>query len=467
MEPVKRTVLVLSVLAAVAVAAAIYQAAARQRAYRSIIARGDTALRDDQPFAAMEAYSGAIALRPDSMLAYLRRGETYQRRGDTGDLDLAARDFRKAASLDPTATRPLEELGDVLYQLRQYGGAAEAFDRAAKIDDRSARLSHKLALAHYREGDLDAAMSTANQALRLDEKLADAHYLLGLCFREKGRPAEALAALEKAAALAPGSIPVREELADLYGSLDRQPDALVQLQLLAGLDRAHVERQVALGLAQARAHRWELAVLTLSGALDRAPDSPVIYGALGRVWLESAQARGDRAELTKAREALERIVSSQDATSEIVGLYGRTLLQEGDTERAEQTLHDAVNRYPIDPNALLQYAIAAERQNHFGTARGALIQYGALVTTDPEFTSRASRIAMLSLRLNEPHTAVLWLRRALAASPNDLRITSELAEAQLKAGDTDGAQATIARGLEKDPENDVLLELSRKLSDRR
>ena len=90
---------------------------ARQRDYRNALSRGDTALRDDQTFAAIEAYSGAIALRGDSMLAYLRRGETYQRRGDRGDLDAAARDFRKAASLDPSATHPLEALGDVLYQV--------------------------------------------------------------------------------------------------------------------------------------------------------------------------------------------------------------------------------------------------------------------------------------------------------------------------------------------------------------
>src|ERR1043166_1522783 len=92
-------------------AASIYQAVARQRDYRSLLTRGDAALHDDQTFEAIEAYSGAIALRPDSMLAYLRRGETYQRRGDRGDLDQAARDFRMATQLDPAAPRPYEELG--------------------------------------------------------------------------------------------------------------------------------------------------------------------------------------------------------------------------------------------------------------------------------------------------------------------------------------------------------------------
>src|ERR1700756_1859111 len=87
-----------------------YQTAAHERHYRSLLARGDAALADDQTFAAIEAYSGAIALRPDSMLAHLRRGETYRRRGDRGDLDQAARDFRAAVALDRSATRPLEEL---------------------------------------------------------------------------------------------------------------------------------------------------------------------------------------------------------------------------------------------------------------------------------------------------------------------------------------------------------------------
>src|SRR5206468_403499 len=249
----KRAVLLVVLVGSAAGGAVFYQAAAQQRAYRTFLARGDAALRADQTFAALEAYSGAIALRPDSMLAYLRRAETYQRRADRGDLDLAARDFRTAAALDPTSTRPLEELGDVLYQLQQYGRAAEAFERCARLDDRVARVTAKLALARYRDGDLGGAVASVNETLRLDDKSADAYYLLGLLLRDRARPAQAVAALEKAAALAPGSVATREELAELYGALNRRADELEQLQLLATLDRSHVERQVALGLAHARA----------------------------------------------------------------------------------------------------------------------------------------------------------------------------------------------------------------------
>src|SRR5205809_695567 len=107
----KRVIAVAVLLASVAVVAALaYQAADQDRSYRKFLSQGTAALADDQTFGAIEAYSGAIALQPDSMLAHLRRGEAYQRRNE---LEAATNDFRRAADLDPSATRPLEALGDV------------------------------------------------------------------------------------------------------------------------------------------------------------------------------------------------------------------------------------------------------------------------------------------------------------------------------------------------------------------
>src|SRR3989442_784197 len=345
------------VLAATAVGAAMaYQTAARQRDYRALLARGDAALLDEQTLGAIEAYSGAIALRPDSMLAHLRLGETYQRRGDVEE---AAREFRRAAGLDPSAIRPVEELGDAEYQRQRYGPAIEAYQRSVQLDDRAARVSYKLALARYRDGQLD------------------------------------------------------------------------------------------------------LAVVMLGNALERAPDQPLIYSALGQVWLDLAPTRSDA--LPKALEALERVASGPSATSDILTLYGRALLQDGNAEAAERALEQATVRHPVDPSSFLFYANAAEQQNHLDASRRALMSYGALVPNDPELASRATRIATLSLRLNDAPAAADWFERAATASPNDLGLLASLADAQLRAGSRDAAQVTITRGLEKDPKNAPLLTLARRI----
>jgi len=458
---VKRAIVVLAVLALAGVgAAAAYQAVARQRDYAALLTRGDAALRDDQTFAAIEAYSGAIALRPDSMLAHLRRGQTYQRRGDRGDLEAAARDFRIAAALDRTATRPLEALGDVLYQVQRYDRAAEAYESYLRLDDRSARVAYRLALTRYRQRDVDAAVPALGDAVRLDDRMADAHYLRGMCLREMRRVPEAVRAFEKTVALEPGMLAAREELADLYRALDRRAEELEQLQILAGLDRDRVARQVAVGMAHARAGRWDLAILTLGSALERNPNEPEIFRALGEVWLE--RPRDDRAFLSKAREALERVAASPAATSRALTLYARALLQDGDPGGAERALQEATSRFPVDPPALLLYASTAEKLGHAEAARTAIIQYGALATSDVDFVARATQIATLSLRLNDPQTAVEWLSRAVSASPNDAPVLASLADAQIRAGDHDAAQVTIAHGLERDPNNAALLAMAQR-----
>ena len=103
-------------------------------------------------------------------------------------------------------------------------------------------------------------------------------------------------------------------------------------------------------------------MLTLGSALERTPDHPLVYGALGRVWLDIAQARNDRVALNKALEALERAGSRSAATSEALTLYGRALLQSGRVDVAERILQQATERYPIEPAAFLFYATAAERR---------------------------------------------------------------------------------------------------------
>jgi tetratricopeptide (TPR) repeat protein len=425
---VKRFIVVMALLAGAAVGAAYaYQVATRQRDYATLLIRGDNALRDDQTFGAIEAYSGAIALRQDSMIAYLRRGQTYQRRGDRGDLERAASDFRTAAALDPTATRPVEAMGDVLYQLQRYDRAADAYERFLRLDDRSARVIYRLALARYRQRDLDGAMTAVKEANRLDDRMADAHYLLGLCLREKRRTADALAAFERAVALEPGMIAAREELADLFGTLGRRAEELEQLQVLAGLDRDRVARQVAVGMAHARAGHWDLAVLTLGGALERNPNEPEIYRALGQIWLE--RPRDDRAFLSKARQALERVATTPTATSQALTLYARALLQDGDVDGAQRALLQATTRFPIEPAALLLYASTEEKRDHLDAARQALIQYGGLASPDADLATLATRIAALSVRLNDAPTAVQWFNRALSAAPNDMRLLASLADA--------------------------------------
>ena len=307
------------------------------------------------------------------MLAYLKRGETYRRRDD---LVSALRDLRTATRLDPVAPQPLEQLGDA-----NYARAAERYDAYVQLDDR--RLD---GLLQARARSVPHGLRRRRDSRRCGRRsasmtsFAEAYYLLGLCLREQQQLGGAPEALRVAVDLAPGLIQAREALVDLHASLGQTNREIEQLEALTALEAGRPDRNIELGLAYARAGQTELAVLTLGRTAEQHPDPPRVYAALGRVWLNIAQERGDRVALGKALEALQALVGTT-ATSEALTLHARALLLAGDYGLARRVLLQATDRFPVDPSP---YRLLADRDDgDFATARDAFIKY-RLLSGDPD-----------------------------------------------------------------------------------
>ncbi len=445
----------------------------RERTYRLLIQQGEAALARDDTSAAADAFSGAIAVKPGSMLGYLKRGEVYRRRNE---YDAALRDLRHASALDPLAPRPLELRGDVQYAMgrlertdvalavERLRHAAVLYQSYVRLDDRSPQVLYKLALAEQGAGQPAPAVDALRKAVALDDSFAEAHYLLGVCLRDLNRLPEALAAFDRARALAPAMVSTRESLGELYGRLGRARDRLAQLEALSVLDPGP-SRAVALGLAYHRAGNTNRAVLILGEAAERFPDHPYAYVALGRVWLETAESTHDRIALSKALGALQEAVGRDDS-SEAQMLLGRALLLSGEPELAERMLQKATQTFPVDSLAFYYYADASARRGHADAARRALLDYQALEGDSLDARRRAAlalRIADLSFEVPDPAAAITWYRRASAATPLEAGALVRLAEAQARTGDVAAARATLAQALERDPANAAARLLQRRL----
>jgi tetratricopeptide (TPR) repeat protein len=374
----KRTVIItVAAVAIVAAAVLVWVDARREREFRRLIAVGDAALAAGQTFDAIEAFSGALTLKPESMLASLKRGDTYRRRGEYA---AALRDLGQAAFLDPAAPRPIELLGDVQAALGQYAAAAAEYQRYLALDDRAPAVLYKLALAHYRSGTAARAVDPLRRAVALDDRFTEAHYLLGLSLRENDRQ-QSLRALRRALEVNPTFAAAREELARVYEQMGRWQDAIDELEALAALEPARPERLVNVGLAYARIGRRDTAILTLGRAAERHPDATVVYTALGRIWLTSAEAQKDPVALGKAIEALQPAAAQADAVSETRALYGRALALSGNMVAAERMLLQAVAMAPVDPSAYRYLAEVARRLGHMSIANDAASKYAILASS--------------------------------------------------------------------------------------
>jgi tetratricopeptide (TPR) repeat protein/serine/threonine protein kinase len=174
---------------------------------------------------AEQAFREAIRLRPRDPQSYNGLGSLLaNRRGRHAD---AAEQFRRAIEVEPGYALAHENLGRCLLSMHDPAAALAAFDEAVRLapDDASGHERRAVALAHL--GRLDDAIAAARKATELDPGLAAAHHTLGVALGMKadqaeangplggvlsalvGRPREIVAALRRAAALAPHDFDVR------------------------------------------------------------------------------------------------------------------------------------------------------------------------------------------------------------------------------------------------------------------
>lgn len=371
-------VLTTALAAMVTVTSVVWMEVRQEREFRRLVAEGDADLEANRTSEAIEAFSGALAFKPDSMLAHLQRAETYRRRGDR-DLPAALRDARAANTLDPTAPQPIELLGDISSAMGEYGAAVKYYDSYLQLDDDSTRVMYKLALTYVRQRRWKDAVEPLQLALSIDERFAEAHHLLGVALRGAGRIDDALRRLQRAVALNAALVPAREELADLYTARGRPRDAIDQLEAIAALEPDRPERSAQVASALARSGYPEAAVLVLRRAAERHPHSPALLLALGRLWLDAAIDEEDPIALNKAIEALQPLARNPDATSETLALMGEALLLAGKASDAERVLQQAATRQPVAPDAYRHLAEAARRRGNTAAAREAQSRYQRLI----------------------------------------------------------------------------------------
>ena len=449
-----------AVLATALGSAALYQRLNSDREYRRLLAAGDEALAAGETYRAIESFSGALAFRPASMVAYLRRGEAYRAQER---YDEAIRDWREAIRLAPEAPQPLVALGELADARGDFTQAADWFSQAVeRLKDEDPAILYRLALARYRAGTPGAAILPLERAVARHPSSGASNYLLGLIYRDTNNTARAIQSIEAALAIQPDLTPAREELADLYRAEGRGVDEMVQLQILARDGKP--ARKVAIGLAEARHGQIDAALGTLNTVLETDPGDSRALLAIGRVYLARAERNRDYDSIQRAISNLEKALAGTTRRSEGLALYGRALSLSGNEVEAERTLRDAVAISPVDPEAFAFLADSAERLGHLPAARDALMNLDALDGDNAPAAARvdrARRIGELSMRLNEPRIAAPYLSRVVDAKPDDIGTAALLIEARWRLGDAAGAKTLLDQMLTTSPRDPRLQNVAR------
>jgi tetratricopeptide (TPR) repeat protein len=181
------------------------------------------AVRGDEA-GALRAARQATGLAPDNFDAQFTLGRALYGAGDDAG---ATRAFRAAIALRPADARARFFLATTLEHAGDADGALAAYRELATREPRGAEghLGAGVLLVKRGGAETDEGMRELERALEINPDLYEARVTLGRVLVARGRAAEAVAHLNRAALLAPGNPEPHYQLSLAYRRLGRKDDA--------------------------------------------------------------------------------------------------------------------------------------------------------------------------------------------------------------------------------------------------
>jgi tetratricopeptide (TPR) repeat protein len=284
------------------------------------------------------------------------------------------------------------------------------------------------------------------------------YFLMGRYFEGAGKVDEAVTAFKKAIQLDPKSAEPRAELAALYARQDKPREAVEAAEDALRVDPRNREGNRIIGSV--------LAALIEQRQPLKPGDNVSAYPKRAIAALEIARADGTgdlsidlslaRLYLDQDRPAdavplLRRIVGEQPQYAEGSVLLAEAQEAAGASDAAVETMTHLLEDQPQFFRGRVQLAEIYERQRRWAEAADA---WASVQTLSQRNTEIASRRASALLNADRPADALGVLKDALKISPNDVRMSVMLAQAQRTSGDIEGAEAT-ARSLQAAHPDDV------------
>ena len=254
--------------------------------------------------AAARSFREALALRPDSLAAKIRRAEALlaeERLAESRQL------FEETTRAVPASAAAHYGLGRAYDAAGQTEAALGAYLRAAELAPGAGAVRYALALAYQRLGrqaDAERHFKAAGGGGReapsipdpqMAELLAirrDKHWQLqeGLRLEAEGRETEAVAAYQRALALDRGYAPPHINLVSAYGKLGQFADAERHYRRALELAPDAVELHVNWGMLQAGRGDFAAAIRSYRRGLEINPHSADLHADLGAVLQRTGQA---------------------------------------------------------------------------------------------------------------------------------------------------------------------------------
>ncbi|MFN2511463.1 MAG: tetratricopeptide repeat protein [Pyrinomonadaceae bacterium] len=144
----------------------------------------------------------------------------------------AEREYKRAIEINPNYATAYHWYSILLKDLGRNDEAAAVIKRASELDPLSSVISVNVTRMYQLQNNHEASIENSLKIIELDPNFAPAYEYLGLSYLKRGRNAEALAALEKAANLTNRSSITLGHLGYVYGAAGKRTEAIAVIKEL-------------------------------------------------------------------------------------------------------------------------------------------------------------------------------------------------------------------------------------------
>jgi tetratricopeptide (TPR) repeat protein len=149
---------------------------------------------------AIDAYTKALAQRPNNATTYYDRGVAYGRLNSWKE---ATDDYSRSIEHDPGMARAYNNRATAYAEQHQYQKAIADFTKAISLDPRGALTYRNRGLAYHDLGQVNQAIEDYTVAIRLDPSVFDGLFERGNAYLDTGDYKKAVADFDRAIAIDP------------------------------------------------------------------------------------------------------------------------------------------------------------------------------------------------------------------------------------------------------------------------
>lgn len=439
----------------------------------------------------------ALALRPDSELGRVLKGELLRL---SGDPEGAIKHFGSALEIKPNSIEASMGRAAALIDLGRDKEAQRDLDRVFHTNARQPLAFHLSAIILARSGELVAADEMLDRGGRTLEGYMPSVYLRGTIAYSRNNLEQAYVHLKRFLEEQSGNVAARRMLGSTLVRQGNYREALVILAPIADSEE-HADPQTLALMATANlgAGNRELSARYLERAVAKAPEASQLRTQLALIRLSLGQGGAAIEDLKAAVEL------SSDAKQPSV-LLARLHLASGEYDEALATAQGLLNDNPEDPAfhnlvgaayflkaskgargkdeggedlakanrdaARQAYTKALDLDPGFfpaiqnlaqmdlseGNAEGAERRFMAVLAKEPRHERAMIALGRLTESLGRNDEAVEWLERTTLVNPESRTPALALMNLYIKLGDPQKALATISQLDQRKPDDPVVVE---------